>query len=278
MARLRQAPFYVRWEPNERCPAYFTDLFEIRDLELIDAEAMNRLRESGSAEIHTSLAWFDAIWRDHASEAFAWKDFAAEVGRRLSALTPVSAVADSIQRWRARRDLRAATGFHIRHTDNLRLYPRWEKEKPPKIFCPEYISQIEGFEMEIEKACAQGRCFLTTDDPGIETRLVSKFGDALMTYPKTYREPDGAVTIRTTSIRDALCDLLLLAECGRIVGTYYSSFSKLGAVWKGAIYYEMRGRTANRNLPVASVQTALGTRQGVLADEAPAFQPFEMFL
>ena len=54
-------------------------------------------------------------------------------------------------------------------------------------------------------------------------------------------------TWRTTDVSDALVEMLLLARCQHIIGTYYSSFSQVAALLGGIRLDRMEGVNAVEN-------------------------------
>jgi hypothetical protein len=66
---------------------------------------------------------------------------------------------------------------------------------------------------------------------------------------------------RTTSIGDALIDLMLLARCREIVGTYYSSFSEVSALIGDAPLSVME---ATERVPSQSIRQIRAIASGAL--------------
>ena len=112
-------------------------------------------------------------------------------------------------------------GFHIRRTDSERPFidsPDWR-------FLRQAKEIVEG----------GGRIFLATDNRGTERRLLRRFGDEVLVYPKNPaiarrwpREPDAM------EIGEDYIDLLLLAGCDYVLGSQKSSYSSLAMALNGS--------------------------------------------
>jgi hypothetical protein len=70
--------------------------------------------------------------------------------------------------------------------------------------------------------------FLATDDVNVELELKLIFGDRIISPPKDLSRQTVA------GIQAAVVDLFVLAGTGRILGSYWSSFSEVAA-WIGDI-------------------------------------------
>jgi hypothetical protein len=109
-----------------------------------------------------------------------------------------------------------AIGLHIRRTDHKYSI----SNSPTQLF-------IDRIEKEIESD-PDVVFFLATDEPEEEKLLTSIFPNKIITFAKktlNRNEKEG--------IRDALVDLMCLAHCVRIYGSYYSSFSFTAAWFYG---------------------------------------------
>ncbi|SEO49157.1 hypothetical protein SAMN05192574_108277 [Mucilaginibacter gossypiicola] len=76
------------------------------------------------------------------------------------------------------------------------------------------------------------RFFLATDDVNVELELKLTFGDRIISPPKDLSRQTVA------GIQAAVVDLFVLAGTGRILGSYWSSFSEVAA-WMGDIPLEV---------------------------------------
>jgi hypothetical protein len=71
----------------------------------------------------------------------------------------------------------------------------------------------------------QVRFFLATDSPQDEALLQERFPDRIVSHPKTSLD-----RADPRAIQDAVIDLYCLANCRKLIGSYWSSFSDLA--WK----------------------------------------------
>jgi len=151
-------------------------------------------------------------------------------------------------------------------TDNLEAHAVWKRREPN--FDMARVSEVEGFERFIQDRVVDGeleRVFLATDNADVEARLRARFPDAIVVYPKRYRAASRSrlslrtlrrqpVLQRTSIIGEALIEMLLLSRCSRIVGTYWSSFAHVSAVWSGVPFSEIQGEELCENELVARHQ------------------------
>jgi hypothetical protein len=236
LARLLNVPFYLCWISDPFCEARFEELFDT-PIDLIDPHDLETLP---NAKIFREGLWFDQVCNLGPANAFRHRDYLAEVRQCLRQLTPSQELSRAVEDFSSTHRLANSLGVHIRHTDNLTLYTRWA-ERSPDFDCRS-ISSLDGFMDAIRARIPHMPVFLSTDDAALEDMFKRTFPD-LMTFPKRYAR----VGVRTTPIADALSEMLLLSRCHRIVGTYYSSFSKFGAIWGGVEYFEVRGRECLRS-------------------------------
>jgi hypothetical protein len=133
--------------------------------------------------------------------------FEAPDFHRFVPTVEVTGVVDSY-----RDKLHDAVGIHIRRTDS-----------EPSI----KHSPTEEFEKIMSGMLQDGYChsfFLSTDSQEVESRLLDRFKDQVFIHSK--RSCDRNVD---QAIKDALVDLYCLADCKKIVGSYWSSFSGTAA-------------------------------------------------
>ena len=128
-------------------------------------------------------------------------------------------VEDSLQQIiRAYADrLENAVGVHIRRTDNRKA----TRSSPTSLF-------IKYMEREVINQ-PESRFFLATDSPEVETELVGIFEDRIIVHPKRSLDRDDP-----DAIKDALIDLYCLANCRKILGSYWSSFTDTASELYGA--------------------------------------------
>jgi hypothetical protein len=127
------------------------------------------------------------------------KDILAEVERTTTGLDPGALV-----------------GVHIRGTDNTEAVER----SPLESFFKRMQQRVEEH--------PETRFFLATDDPTTELRVNERFPGRVTARPKVFARD------RAEGVRDALIDLLILARCPLILGSYWSSFTEVAAELGGA--------------------------------------------
>jgi hypothetical protein len=103
-------------------------------------------------------------------------------------------------------------GIHIRRSDNKEAI---------------FHSPNEGFVEQINteiKTDDKLEFFLATDEPSVQTELVKEFPGRIVTHKKSSLDRNDS-----KAIRDAVIDLFSLASCRKLIGSYYSSFSRTAA-------------------------------------------------
>jgi hypothetical protein len=251
LSRVRGCRFCMYWRPDVACEAAFTDLFEGTGFTLISEADARAASQAATTLAYTKADWFYQIWQDLAPDVPRMA-FMEEVRASLDRLTPRTPISEAAASFSRARGLAGALGVHIRHTDNVDVHAAQRFTNPR--LAPERVSTIDGFLQAIRAHVETMPVFLATDNPAIERQCREEFGEALITYPKSYTfEWPGASDLadgpppgrrRTTSVADALVEMLLLGSCRRVIGTYFSSFSKFAAVWGQADYLEMAGSVA----------------------------------
>lgn len=257
LSRVRETSFALYWAAGSRCNAEFSELFEPPAFRVLSKDEITAIRENSSINTFTSADWFDTIWAKYGKSDVDWPRFASYVASAFADLQPKATIVEDIDRFSASSPLTDAVGFHIRQTDNVAFYRRWQASRP-EAFDINQTSTLNGFVAEIAKHVDAGPVFLSTDAPDVEREILKRFGSTVSVFPKNFRQPEPNKDIRTSSVRHALTEMLLLSQCRIVVGTYYSSFSKLSAIMGGAKYYEIRGADCVRNWSVGSVQRNLG--------------------
>lgn len=111
-------------------------------------------------------------------------------------------------------------GVHIRRTDH-----RPSKYSPTSQFIEKMRTELETSDCEM--------FFLATDDESEEHEMRKHFGNRIITYAKRNRARDNV-----EGIEDAVIDLFCLSRTNKIVGTAFSSFTKMAAEI-GGIQYEI---------------------------------------
>jgi len=253
LAELEQRAFYLVWETGPTCEADFSELFEAPKLAQIRRSEIDARVSSERATVYTDSEWYDRIWERHAKDTHSWEAFRGAAYSMVKQLEPVPSIAGEVRAFAEEHALEDATGLHVRWTDNLQEYDVWEKHAPS--FRREHVSRIEGFVRFLRESPPgppPRRVFLATDNPSVESALAKSFDGELITFPKTYsREYAWKFSLRrlrpfkqlrrTTSMREALIDLLLLSRCRVIAGTYFSSFGELASLLGTHELYTIKG-------------------------------------
>jgi len=255
------ADLCVDWPRNGACDAGFGDLFTAdgwRDVRFVEPAEIDRLAGGGAAVVIDGCPWFTEIWSRHGRDLCGRGDFCRRAVELLRALRPVSEVQRQIDAFLEGGPLEACVGVHIRSTDNVFDYGALERADP--IFDRAKVSRLEGFRRLIDARAAAGEgIFLCSDNREVESALRARHV-SVRCHPKSFdthgyerfvertygrfarlrRALDRLRSLagqapretswRTTSVADALVDLLLLGRCREIVGTYYSSFSEVAAL------------------------------------------------
>ena len=251
MAQSLGVPFFLCWIPGPECDAEFGRLFLNLEGALISTDTLQRFVRHEDAVVYDQNVWFDKIWRDHARETIRWEQFCGHVRVCLDQLRPAPAIAENADGFVQRFGLESSAGVHIRLTDNVKEYRHWARHAPD--FVPEHISEMGGFENFIKDRLTENpsrQVFLATDNKQVERRMAGLFSDRIVTYPKRFKRggmlllsgmTSRSAPRRTSSVEDALIEMLILSRCRITAGTYFSSFSKFSSILGTSDYMEVRG-------------------------------------
>lgn len=126
-------------------------------------------------------------------------------------------------------------GVHVRRGD-LTIYGKNDQKSQVKTLIP-----IEGYTeaMRKQKELAAGvkrvRFFLATDDAQAEAEIRAAFKPGqVLTYVKKERS-----RVKVQGIQEALVDVMLLADCPILIGTYYSSYSETAKLMGWPFYIQV---------------------------------------
>jgi IS1 family transposase len=260
LADFQQVPMLLHWPRDGACDADFTDLFDLagwEDVRLIDADEAAARKASHPGQFHYSSVWFTEIWRQHGQAFCTQQEFSRVAVKYLRALRPRLELRARIDTFARAHELEHCIGMHIRMTDNVHAYDWWIRNDPD--FVVEKVSRIEGFQAAIRNFSAQGKqVFVCTDNEEIAQQLAASLPNLILYRKefdqqgferhvrKHYGTQDWLAQLlgrikqalgirqseswRTTNVTDALVEMLLLARCQRVIGTYYSSFSQVAAL------------------------------------------------
>lgn len=145
----------------------------------------------------------------------------------LNDLRPVAGVADAVRHVAHTNgidpDHPRVIGLHVRRTD---------RTESARISTDEAFFEIVDRHLETDE---RARFLLATDDQGVGARYGERYGPRMIDHRGA--TVDGG--IRRTSLPDAVIDLLLLARCHGIYGSYGSSFSKTAAIMRGVPFVQV---------------------------------------
>lgn len=185
-----------------------TEASEWRRLDRLDCVEEDELPAAAQLPCMVVLA-FDEFYPPREESR---RSMEAERSALLGSLRPVPAVARLV------RKLPTGTvGVHVRRSDHESA----KKHSPDSLF----VDAMDGLGAETGgRPC---HFFLATDDPAVEELLKRRFGSRLRSLPKRTldrKAPEG--------IGGAFADLLSLAQCERIIGSYESTFSRIAALYR----------------------------------------------
>ncbi|MEI7912368.1 MAG: hypothetical protein WCK77_22275 [Verrucomicrobiota bacterium] len=263
LANLNQTSLLIDWESNSACADSFQNLFEISswpNAKLINRSEARKYRTRCPRSYIKSADWFHDIYKSSPLSGGCYSAFCADAINSLRSLNPSELLQKRISDFAFDNRIDQCIGVHIRATDNIYAYDVWRKESP--YFDIAKISTIDGFRRTLKDIAKSGdRVFLSTDNQTLGEQLCLEFDNITMLnhtysekghlhYVGTHYCKSGKFrhtaqrlfdkisgrnreTFRTTSIQDALVDLMLLSRCRKVIGTYYSSFSLVSALIGG---------------------------------------------
>jgi len=242
-------PFAFYWGRTPACDAEFDELFVDPPYRHIKNRAQLKSLQN-SCQVFEKSDWPYDIWYQHARGSISWEIFAAAASMAANEIIARDSILDIVNKFSRIYSLSKAAGFHIRRTDNIAEYKKWNSSSPG--FDINRISNFNKFYTEIIKKTSTQRFFLSTDSPLVEMlfrirfrRNMISYGHKvgflpfftrlLVTFKIAHRRR------RSTNASVALIDLLLLGKCCEIFGTYYSSYSRLAAILGKVPYFEVQG-------------------------------------
>jgi predicted component of type VI protein secretion system len=253
LARAAGQPLKVYWFRNKYLNCEFGRLFEpIEGVQVLDVHA-SRLRGVFSADtlrhrfraVHGRM---DLLLSNEKVEEYwaAGVDLVPLVAKAkrcvivsyyslqetkpmLGVFRPQADIRAEIEKAVAEFEPHERVGVHIRGTDNAES----SEHSPVDAF-------LERMKREVQEH-PDARFFLATDDPCTERRVSDRFPGQVATRPKVFARD------KAEGVRDALVDLLILSQCRRILGSYWSSFTDMAADLGGADVEIIGGRRTERN-------------------------------
>ena len=233
LARRLGCRLNVFWRVDDSMNTRFSELFEVpEDMSLIEMKPESYFsrglfswlnpfanpvddRERFVRRVVASKGWGPWALTEYA-------EFYRDEFSSYSWLRPVATLQKQIDEFRLKLG-DSPIGVHIRRTDN-----EMSIKYSPLILFEEKIRE------ELEKNPRQ-KFFLATDDVPTKSRLLDLFGDIILT------RQDIAVREAENGVRDAAVDLILLASCSKLYGSYYSSFSEVAAAIGDVPFVQLRG-------------------------------------
>ena len=259
LAKFKKVPFFLCWKSDPNCDAHFSALFNTDKVNLISESKLETEKKNENGQIYTECCWFHEIWIKNLRNSVPWELFKSQALQFAQLLNPSPNITYQIKDFSQHQNLTNLPGFHIRMTDNLKAYNGWLSHPNFNI---EYISRLEGFEIQIEKLLSDkisNTIFLVTDNRQIEKYLKKRFPGRILTYEKKWRKPYKLnfsslikkyrirVKQRTSTIEDALVEMYLLSKCKFITGTYFSSYGEFAAVLGKKPYFEILGDQSKKD-------------------------------
>lgn len=137
----------------------------------------------------------------------------------LRTLVPTAAISARVVRPETGR---RSLAVHVRRSDNHFAL----MHSPLELFHREVASRATPDEMLY--------VFLSTDDPAVEVAFNERWAGAVdvVTAPRRTAMDGIANRGSTVGLQDALVDLLSLGQCDEILGSFWSSFSRVAALWR----------------------------------------------
>jgi len=146
--------------------------------------------------------WSDEMW--------------AEVHPYIRSLAPVDEIQDVVSEFSNKHNVSDMVGVHIRRTDN-------KKSKK--------YSKLSHFYKEMDKT--DEPFFLCSDCEETKKQVSEKYKGRCITFKHPYKDcPNTRTTIR--GVKRGLCELLLLGQTIKIIGSTFSSFGTMASVIGGA--------------------------------------------
>ncbi|KAK3286673.1 hypothetical protein CYMTET_5782 [Cymbomonas tetramitiformis] len=213
-----------------RCAASATDGAEAyREYEDVDCLVISTSEEfypgGGVASQGTHRRWLGACGDPGHPHRVA-------ASQALNSLKPRLAVTRRVMRLKP-----FTVAVHIRGGDNINGW-----HSPIEIFFAAMEARINRehglLELEVcdvapelvaaPEAPRRTRFFLCTDDPEMEELVYSRYGVGLVSsYPKRSLDRHSKI-----GVEDALVDLLHLGQSEELIGSYWSSYTSIGALWR----------------------------------------------
>jgi hypothetical protein len=150
-----------------------------------------------------------------------WEEFVQDYRKEAKELLNEFKVSLSLKTHHAELAARLRTptylALHLRRTDFINYYA----EKYPNRKFP----SIEDYVIATQEHGGLANFYLSTDDSYVVDRFVEEFGNRVVRVELEFNKD----SIRQTSFKHAILDLLMLSESSELIGTPGSSFSEFAA-------------------------------------------------
>lgn len=230
LAQVIGHELHVIWDLNRELNCRFEQLFEvpgaIKSLSQPRSGRIGRrfrwLYYTATCQIHLgqkrTVRWihegrsFDVLRQYRKASIATWEAFFPQA-TPFRAFRPIAALQKVVE---AYCDGENIIGVHIRRTDN-----RASIDKSPT------TRFVELMQREVD-ADRSVKFFVATDSPEEEARLKQRFASRIITHAKaTLNRAD------PRGIQDAVVDLYSLANCRKLIGSHWSSFTDVAAQIRG---------------------------------------------
>ena len=216
MANELDRYLYLVWD---NYPAAFNELFEIPVAPEMTVEEYNRIKEDNSGNVKViERKTFHRI----KEISPATKEDTILIFGNHSFYNSVQDFFNVLRSFKPRQKIvdrmisipQNTVGVHIRRTDNKLAIAESTNEKFMAIM-DELVAEFNDIDITF---------FLTTDDPETKELFVSRY-DRILTYDVEYSRRDAQ------GVKDALLELMTLAQTRVILGSTNSSFSTMAALF-----------------------------------------------
>jgi hypothetical protein len=230
LARELNTTLCVIWVRNADCNSRFRDLFDRtafphRVIELRDGTLSNLINryanpifcrfnnlylgEKKTARLQENPKNVQALSKHRHIYLHTYsRFFSSPAILHFAAFTPRKNLLQIIRQHRTENCI----GIHIRRTDNRHAIA----QSPLNAFIRQMRTELRN-----DPAVT---FFLATDDPTIEQQLQTEFPGKINRYKKRTLDRN-----RAEAIQDAVIDLFALAQCRKLIGSHWSSFSSTAA-------------------------------------------------
>lgn len=210
LAKLKNVKLFAIWEYSPECPTNFDDLFyNISNIIILKNKnnIPNNVVNIGKCSNYVRRQW---NIKDNNHKKF-YKNFKLKEN-----------VITEINNFLGKNDLNNTLGLHIRRTDHI-IYLKNSNNMHLYRDDTFYINEINKF-MKNNK---NGKIFLATDNKKTQDFFINNFNNII--YLKKIEKNN---KLRTTYVKDALIDIIILSKCKKFVGSLKSSFTTTANIFR----------------------------------------------